>query len=490
LSSKSHSNRLRLPLSRTLAFGVGNMANQIFDSGIQYIVLQVFAISLGVNPFLVGLAQSIARGVDLFTDPLAGYLSDSLRHRIGLRAYAIAGSIVGGIAFAFIWLFPPGLSSTGYFLWLLVGFSVTAASWSFFSVPRGALGIEMTTEPYERAKLMTISGFMAIACNFCLCWSYAATQLPFFRGTVDGARWVGGAMGVGIIAFGLTSALLSGGGKPLPRSVAPAGERREHPGFGDFWLAVRRVARCRPFVLLAGSFAIIQVGLIGADMGLLPYIIIYHVCGGNQAQGAIILGAAATAWLSAALLVSAPVLWISQRIGKKETLLLFLGLTLAGSCARWLFYNPALPYLVVIPFALYGCGTGAFFLLAPSMTADASDLEESISGVRDTGMFSALFSWVNKLGTTIGTLATGLLITLTGFTAGLEGGLPRQALINMKVFDTVIPSIGIAVGMMMILRYPLTARRMESVRAILLGRQATGGLSPINGDHTVVRLGA
>ncbi len=28
---------------------------------------------------------------------------------------------------------------------------------------------------------------------------------------------------------------------------------------------------------------------------------------------------------------------------------------------RWFFYNPSLPYLVIIPFALYGCGTGAFF---------------------------------------------------------------------------------------------------------------------------------
>src|ERR1700729_3380332 len=107
----------KLPLSQTLAFGVGNMANQIFDSGIQYIVLQVFNISLGVNPFLVGLAQSVARGVDLFTDPLAGYLSDSLRHRFGLRFYLAMGSVVGGICFALIWLFPLGLSPTAYFTW-------------------------------------------------------------------------------------------------------------------------------------------------------------------------------------------------------------------------------------------------------------------------------------------------------------------------------------------------------------------------------------
>ena len=473
--TKSETTTEKLPLAQTLAFGAGNMANQIFDGGIQYIVLQVFNLSLGVNPFLVGLAQSVARGTDLFTDPLAGYLSDSLRHRFGLRSYLALGSLVGGIFFALIWLFPLGLTAKAYFVWLLVGFSVTMIGWSFFSVPRAALGIEMTTEPYERAKLMTISGFMAIFCNFCLCWAYAATQLHIFGGTINGARWVGGAMGGGIILFGLISAFCCRGGRPLPEAVRPAIEQKRIPSLRDFGAAVKRVAKCRPFILLASSFALIQVGLVSADCGLLPCIIIYHVAGGSQVRGSILLGAVATAWLLAALAVSAPVLWISQRIGKKETVLLFLGLTLAGSSMRWFFYNPALPYLVVIPFALYGCGTGAFFLLAPSMTADTCDLEESVSGARDSGMFSAFFNWMNKLGTSIGTVATGLLINVTGFSVLNGAALSHQTIFRMKVVDSVVPTLGIVIGMVLIFRYPLTAKRMVSVREVLERRKAPSG---------------
>ncbi len=458
----------KLPLGQTIAFGVGNMANQIFDSGIQYIVLQVFNIALGVNPFLVGLAQSIARGVDLFTDPLAGYLSDSLRKKIGLRIYLAFGSLIGGAFFAMIWMFPSGLTAREYFAWLLVCFTITTVGWSFFSVPRGALGIEMTNEPYERAKLMTISGFMAIFCNFCLCWAYAATQLKIFGGTINGARWVGGAMGVGIVVFGLSSAFFCRSGKTTAAAAMFPKEQARTPGFKDFGAALRRVVRCQPFVLLAGSFALIQVGLISVDMGLLPCIIIYHVCGGDQARGAILLGAVATAWLVAALAVSAPVLWLSQRIGKKETVLVFLGLTLTGSAMRWMFYNPSHPYLVVIPFALYGCGTGAFFLLSPAMTADTCDLEESMSGARDSGMFSALFYWTNKLGTTIGTLITGVLLNITGFSASQGSALSHLTIRNMKLLDTTVPTLGIIIGMLMILRYPLTAKRLEVVREALV----------------------
>ena len=449
----------KLPLRETLAYGAGGMSNQIFDSGIQYIVLQVFNLTLGVNPFLVGLAQSIARGADLFTDPLAGYLVDAERHRIPLQRYLWMGAVGGGAAFAAIWLFPLGLSPGAYFAWLLIGFTLTSIAWSFVSVPRGALGIEMTSEPYERAKLMTIAGFMAIACNFCLCWAFAATQLPIFGGTIGGARWVGSAMGLGIAVFGVLMAV----GCQAAKQLAPSPTRRA--SWSDFFAATRRVLRCRPFALLATAYALIQVGLIAVDTGILPCIVIYHVGSGSQARGAVLLGSVATAWLVSALSISAPVLWLSERWGKKNALLFFLALTFVGSSLRWLCYDPHLPYLMLVPFALYGCGTGAFFILAPAMTADTCDWEEAQSGYSDSGMFSAAFNWLNKLGTALGALASGALINLTGFHAGFTGSLPAATLWRMKLIDTAVPTTGLLIGIILLLRYPLTAARMTEVRA-------------------------
>lgn len=458
-------NQPRVTRSATLGFGAGNMANQIFDSGIQYIVLQVFNMTLGVNPVLVGLAQTVARRVDLITDPLAGYLSDSLRERISLRTYLGVGSAVGGAAFALIWMVPYGWSAHAYFTWLLLWFSTVAIAWSFFSVPRAALGIEMTSDKVERSKLMTISGFMAIACNFCLCWSYAVTQWPIFGGTLGGARWVGGAMGAAIVVLGLVAACFCPVRKPTVAGER-GGERR--PGWADFAAAIRRVLGCRPFLYLALAFAIIQVGLIAVDMGLLPCIIIYYVAGGSQGRGAVLLGAAATAWLVAAMAVSAPVLWMSLRFGKKPTLLFFLLLTLAGSAMRWRFYNPAAPYWLIIPFALYGCGTGAFFLLAPAMTADTCDWEEARSGQCDSGMFSAVFSWFNKLGTTLGTAVMGWLIAVAGV-----GRVPHllgpRTILRMKAIDTIVPTAGVLVGIVLMLLYRINPSRPSSVTSVKNG---------------------
>lgn len=279
-------------------------------------------------------------------------------------------------------------------------------------------------------------------------------------------------MGVGIIVFGLTSAFGCRGGKPVPKTALSSIEQRRIPGLRDFGAAMKRVAKSHPMVLLTSAYALIQVGLISVDSGLFPCIIIYHVSGGSQARASVLLGAAATSWLVTALLLSPPVFWLSQRIGKKQALLAFLSLSLAGSSLRWLFYSPTHPYLIVIPFALYGCGTGAFFSLAPSMTADACDLEESESGARDSGMFSAFFYWMNKLGVSIGVVLTGLFLNLTGFSVSQGTALSKATVINMKLVDSAVPSVAIAIGMVMILRYPLTAKRMESVRMALERRKA------------------
>jgi glycoside/pentoside/hexuronide:cation symporter, GPH family len=465
--TKSETPAERLPISQTLAYGAGNMANQIFDSGIGYIVFYVFNIALGVNPFLVGLAQSLARGVDLLTDPLSGYLSDSLRYKIGLRYFLALGASVGGIFFALIWLFPLGLSPPEYFVWLIVCFSVTAIGWSFFSVPRGALGFEMTHDPYERTKLMTIAGVMAIVCNLSICWAYAGTQLPLFGGTINGARWIGGAMGGGIIVFGMISAFGCRGGEPIPKTALSSNERSRVPGLRDFAVAFKRVMKSQAFVLLTGAISLMVIGLVSTLYGVGPCLVIYHVYGGSQAKASILLGAGNTAWLVTGLIFSAPVLWLSRRIGKKPTLLAFLFVALIGGGFKWIFYDPARPWLAVIPFSLFGCGTGALAALAPSMVADACDLEESVSGARDSGMFSAFYYWSNKLGTSIGMAVTGIVLNLTGFSAAKGEALSHKTIIEMKIVDSAIPSLTILVGMIMIFFYPITIKQMEAVRALL-----------------------
>jgi GPH family glycoside/pentoside/hexuronide:cation symporter len=467
----------KLPLGQALAFGVGQMAHQIFDSGVGALGLYVFNVSVGVSPVLIGVASSVARGVDLFTDPLAGYLADSWRHKVGPRALIALGSIVGGLFFALIWLFPPGLSPTVYFLWLLVSYSITSAGWSFCSIPRYALGFEMTSDPYQRTKLLAASAFMAHLCNLGLAWSYALTQLPVFGGTVNGARWVGSTMGVAIIVFGLTAAIFckERDAKELP--ALAGGEETRAASLKDFFVAMKRVKNSHAFLLLIAVVGLMIVGTVSTSFGVDQLLAVFYVGNGSQARGSVIMGGASTAWIGAGLVVTPLCLWLSRLIGKKWTVALFLGLAWVGAGVKWICYNPSHPWLFVIPHALFGAGIGSIAALAPSMTADICDIEESVSGARDTGMFSAFYNWIIKLGMSLGMILTGLLLSLAGYHA-TNGGYQSQTartILRMRLVDIGVPALMIGLAVVLLFRYPITARQVENVRAKLARQPPPAG---------------
>src|SRR4029077_11103627 len=78
-------------------------------------------------------------------------------------------------------------------------------------------------------------------------------------------------------------------------------------------------------------------------------------------------------------------------------------------------YNPAHPYLIVIPTLLLSCGMLFFFTLGSSMVGDVCDEDELNSGYRAEGSFYSVFWWFIKMGSALASLISGALIVLTMF---------------------------------------------------------------------------
>ncbi len=469
----------KLSFGQTFIYGVGQMAHQVFDSGAGYLALYVFNISLGVSPVLVGLAQAISRGVDLFTDPLAGYISDALsQHRWALRVLIALGTVFGGVCFALIWLFPPGLTSFQYFIWLLVCFSLASIGWSFCSIPRQSLGFEMTRDAFQRAKLMAVASFMALLCNLGMAWSYAATQLPRFGGTVNGSRWVGSAMGLSIIILGLPFAFFYKV-KKSPAAVQTSALDQKALGPREFMRAMGRVRKSRAFLLLAGSVALVIIGVLSTTYGVCDCLVVYYLCGGSQPKAAVLLGGGSTAWIFSGIAFTAPIVYLSKRIGKREALMTFLALALAGVGLKWFCYNPQHPWLFIIPHAFYGAGIGAVAALAPAMTADVCDFEDLVSRSRDSGMYSAFYNWTIKLGISISIAMSGLWLIVTGFDAKNGALQSHSTILAMRLVDIVIPGILIGSSLFLLYRYPLTKKQMERVKTELDQRDLGSRHEPV-----------
>ena len=89
---------------------------------VQYMAQPIFQIFLGLNPALFGLAMTIPRIWDAFTDPIMGRISDRTQSRYGRRRpYVFFGALAVALTFLTIWMVPQSMGDTGTFLWLTIG---------------------------------------------------------------------------------------------------------------------------------------------------------------------------------------------------------------------------------------------------------------------------------------------------------------------------------------------------------------------------------
>lgn len=461
------SERLK-PLERSL-YGVGNMANLTTGYGVTQLINPVFNLGLGLNPGWIGLAQTAPRLLDIITDPLAGYLCDRLKPRFGRRIFVGFGAIFSAVSFALIWLFPSGLTHAQYFCWLLIFLSLTYLGWSLLAVPWQALGFELTDDYHERTRLMAVSTLFGGVAGVVYGWAFAGARLPCFDNTVEGARWVGGGLALFILFCGITCAIFLRERQrgDLP-SMAPPQEVRHGP---SAFLREAQGAFCsRPFRIMAGVVACMCIGVFSLST-ISPYIAIYYIHNGDQTRGAFLVGLASMVWQGTSIVLAAPMSWVSRRIGKAATLLVFLGLALIGNALKWEFYNPTHPYLYVLPAMTFASGFTALWTLTQSMMADICDEDEWRTGHSSRGMFAALYMWTIKLGSTLAFAACGYLLNFTGFDAARGAMQGSATLLNMRITDFLLPTVTILIAMGLVTRYPLNERKMTEIRAALEARR-------------------
>jgi GPH family glycoside/pentoside/hexuronide:cation symporter len=91
------------------------------------------------------------------------------------------------------------------------------------------------------------------------------------------------------------------------------------------------------------------------------------------------------------------------------------------------------------------------------------DYDESQTGQRREGSFSACQSWISKVGIALGVGASGWILQFTGFDAKQEIQDP-QAIFMIRILLSGIPVIGLVLALIAILRFPLTEARMAEIR--------------------------
>jgi GPH family glycoside/pentoside/hexuronide:cation symporter len=363
----------RIHFSQLAAYGSGGIIPIALFNIAGILVGLMGNISLGLSAFWLGVILIIPRLWDAVSDPIIGHLSDNTRTRWGRRRpFLFVGGILVAVFFVVMWWIPKGdivrvwfpsesgfqAFQLGYILFSLLLFYTAC---TIFEIPHGALGMEMTTDYHERTRLFSAKSFVGNLFAMSTPWLFALASMEVFKGPggneADGMRYVSI----------MIAAIL------IPLSFWWFFKLRE-PGFSrvakqkktPFWKDMKHTAGNKNFIMLTLTIFTLAMGFNFVNL-LGSYIPIFYVFGGDKVAGAYLLGINGTVWAITGVLAVFPLNWISPKLGKRSTLVIAILLMVVAQLSKIVCYNPAYPYLIIIPTVLLSAGMLFFFTLGSSM---------------------------------------------------------------------------------------------------------------------------
>jgi len=418
-SAMGNGTKERLSFSLLAAYGSGGIVPIALFNITGILVGLMGNISLGLSAFWLGVILIIPRLWDAVSDPLIGHLTDNARTRWGRRRpFILVGGILVAVFFVLLWWIPQeesirlpfGMSYQFFQLsYILIALILFFTATTIFEIPHGSLGMEMTNDPHLRTRLFSAKSFVGNLFAMSTPWLFALANMEIFRGPggneADGMRYVSI----------LVAAIL------IPLSFWWFFSLRE-PGFkrirkqakSPFWGNMKHAAQNKNFIRLTLTVFTLAMGFNFVSL-LGSYIPIFYVFGGDKVAGAFLLGINGTIWAVTGLLAVFPLNWVSPKLGKRNTMMIAIGLMALAQLSKIFAYDPQYPYLIVIPTILLSAGMLFFFTLGSSMIGDICDEDDLKTGRRNEGSYYSVYWWFIKMGTATASFVAGALIVFTQF---------------------------------------------------------------------------
>ncbi|MEM8781843.1 MAG: MFS transporter [Planctomycetota bacterium] len=514
----------RIALPTKVAAGTGEAVINIGINMPKNFGFIIYNLVMGVDAVLLGIVLAIPRLWDGLIDPIMGNISDNTRSKWGRRKpYMLIGGVMSALGLALICI-PPTFMKDLFSDDVMRGFSLfgdrvslyfSTLDWmaalyfvfisltfytflTVFSVPYGALTMEMTRDYHERTRIMSFRTTFTYVSSITFGWILYATKAEYFvelaarngaedpvkTGEIYGTWAVGGVMALFLLIAAMVPTLF------VKEGSAQIAKKQEKV---PILQGLKDTLRIPAFVLIIAAYTLAFFGIIMViHLGI--YIAIYHVHGGGETgkkDGYLAMSYAQTVAPFVGLFTVFMLNRLSGKIEKKIAWAGCMCISLVGAVLAWFLFSPdigyyrkdvALPLLgweldlylhpLIIAFIMLFPGLGATLVMSYSMMADVCDLDELNTGKRREGMFWAVFNWVQKSALSISLLFTGITLWFSGFDE--DALVQTEATVDsMRKWFTFTMCGTFAVAIFLVLAIPLSGKRMAEVREQLEARRHT-----------------
>lgn len=441
----------KIPFKIKLIWGLTALGTTTVSSTYASLLTIFYQDYLGLAVRWIGIA-SVAYAVwNAINDPLFGFLTDRTRSRLGRRIpYLRFTAPFLALTFILVWLAPESAAEVVQFWWMLAAMLLYDTAYTIVGLVYAALLPEIALTDEGRSTLQVYSGIFGLGAYL------LGFLIPeFFRPKAGGDVSLLGlqiAMGVvGVVSAGLII-LASYVLKEKP-AISQSGEPL------GLVASIRETFKSRAFVVWVTENFMFTLALsitTGAVFYLADYV--------TQTSAIFLLAAIFGPMVIGILLSRVMVV----RFGAVRAVQIYLGMGAAGAIAVAFVQPLALMYAAL---ALVGLGFSGVQVLNNVMVGQIADEDELRTGVRREGAFFGVNALVTKPAQSVAIFLTSWILEISGFVTRDQNlgqiflDQPASALFGIRTIAGLVPGAAMALGMLILLGYPLKGRVLRQVQA-------------------------
>jgi GPH family glycoside/pentoside/hexuronide:cation symporter len=443
----------KLPLSVVLGWASGSLAMGIIYYTTNGLLLRYLVDFMGVTAVAAGAMLGASKIVDAVIDPMIGIASDRTQSRWGRRRpYLFVGGILCSLSFMVAFAMPVISETVLRDTVILIVLIALAAGYGIFNIPYIAMPAEMDVSSSERTRLMSFR-VAAIQGGTIVSIIFGPMLIDAFGGGRLGHQLMAVVVGLAILMMSMCCFWFT---RDAPaRPIEPQTEQRK------FREQIRLAMENRPFFLL---ILIKLVTLFGGGLqaAVKPFLFLILLKSDYAMMGVSLMATAVT------LIVSQP-FWVSmsKRLGNKR-LYMYAQPFNAVIVLSWLLAGPnESAILIVLRSCAIGFIGGAGMLSLQALLPETIEYDYLRTGMRREGVFSGIYTTIEKLASAFAASAVGLFLGAFGYVASTSGGIEQSAdVIGAIQLSYVVSAVCVLLSAFMIRKYKLNLDDHRSPPAV------------------------
>lgn len=402
-------------------FSLNNAATNLYLALMGYISYYANSIA----GFSVVLVSCILTGMNVFdaiTDPVVGFMLDRSKGRFGkFRPFMLLGNVIMAVSAVLLHFMTHEINRYMKIPFFVAAYGLFVLGYTFQTVVAKSGQAILTNNPKQRPVSTYFDSLFVMAAYGGTAVFVANYLVPKYGGFTNETLFKEYVLWVVFISFLCTILAMIGIASKDKASLLTAQSSVQKVRIKDYWEIIRHNRPIRILILADSMNKFASTVYAHTTVGVMVFGILMN----NYAIAGLI--GIVTA-LPTMFVISAGIK-VAQSMGQKRALVLFTALgiffqvimtgVLMQEKINTVSFNPRhinfiTVCFVVVYILLNGCKSITNNMVVP-MIADCSDYERYRSGKFVPGLMGALFSFVDKVFTALGTAFVGLVMLVMGY---------------------------------------------------------------------------